>query len=71
MNKSNQFEEISFPQYISLKTLAEQLDTHRSTVRRWLEAAGIKAVIFGNGKNGSIRYDQKEVIEWIKTRETI
>lgn len=55
----------SEPLVISLKTLAERLDAHRSSVRRWLRVAGIRPVAFGNGPKGAIRYRWKEVRVWL------
>lgn len=41
---------------VSLKTLSKMLDAHRSSVRRWLQEAGIKPMVLGRGRNGAIRY---------------
>ena len=52
---------------VSLKTLANMLDAHRSSVRRWLREAGIKPVVIGKGRNGSIRYRWCDIKEWLES----
>ena len=54
---------------VSLKTLADMLDAHRSSVRRWLQKAGIRPIVLGRGRNGAIRYRWCEINEWLKSRE--
>lgn len=54
---------------ISLKTLARLLDAHRSSVRRWLQQAGVRPIAFGRGRNGAIRYRWRDVQDWIESRE--
>jgi hypothetical protein len=54
---------------VSLRTLADMLDAHRSSVRRWLQDAGIRPIILGRGRNGAIRYRWREINEWLKSRE--
>jgi hypothetical protein len=56
---------------VSLKSLSEMLDAHRSSVRRWLTQAGIKPVSLGKGKNGAIRYKWEEVKSWLDSMEHI
>ena len=56
---------------ISLKTLAQKLDAHRSSVRRWLQDAGIHPVAIGRGKNGAIRYRWQDIQEWLDSLEYI
>lgn len=53
---------------VSLKTLAQMLDAHRSSVRRWLQEAGIRPIAFGRGRNGAIRYKWREVQAWVESR---
>lgn len=53
---------------VSLKTLAQMLDAHRSSVRRWLQQAGIRPIAFGRGRNGAIRYKWCDVQDWIESR---
>jgi hypothetical protein len=55
-------------QLTSLATLAERLDADRTALRRLLRAAGVRPVILGHGKNATIRYVQRDVDEWLKTR---
>ena len=53
---------------VSLNTLAQMLDAHRSSVRRWLQEAGIRPIVFGRGRNGAIRYKWCDVQQWIDSR---
>jgi len=54
---------------VSLNTLAHVLDAHRSSVRRWLQEAGIKPFALGRGRNGAIRYRWRDINEWLRSRE--
>ena len=54
---------------VSLKTLAQMLDAHRSSVRRWLRQAGIRPIALGRGRNGAIRYKWCDVQDWVDSRE--
>ena len=54
---------------VSLKTLANMLDSHRSSVRRWLKEAGIRPIVLGRGRNGAIRYRWCEIQDWLETKE--
>lgn len=56
---------------VSLKTLAAQLDTTRTSVRRWLSDAGIRPVVFGKGRNGAIRYRWSDITEWLDSLEDV
>jgi hypothetical protein len=53
---------------VSLKTLARMLDAHRSSVRRWLQQAGIRPIVLGHGRNGAIRYKWSDIQEWLESR---
>jgi len=53
---------------VSLNTLAQMLDAHRSSVRRWFQEAGIRPIVFGRGRNGAIRYKWCDVQDWIESR---
>lgn len=53
---------------VSLKSLANMLDAHRSSVRRWLKEAGIRPIVIGKGRNGAIRYQWRDVREWLQSR---
>jgi len=57
------------PLTVSLKTLAKRLDAHRSSVRRWLQQAGIRPIVLGKGRNGAIRYKWRDIQEWIESRD--
>lgn len=59
------------PLLVSLTTLAEQLDAHRSTVRRWLRQAGIRPIAIGRGINGAIRYRWSDVQTWLDSLDTV
>jgi phage terminase Nu1 subunit (DNA packaging protein) len=54
---------------VSLKTLADMLDAHRTSVRRWLQEAGIKPIVLGRGRNGAIRYRWHDIQHWLASRE--
>ena len=56
------------PQLTSLASLAARLDADRTALRRLLRDAGVRPVILGHGKNATIRYLQRDVDEWLKTR---
>jgi len=56
---------------ISLKTLAQELDAHRSSVRRWLREAGIHPIALGRGRNGAIRYRWHDVKDWLDSRDYV
>ena len=56
---------------VSLKTLANQLDTSRTSVRRWLAHAGIRPVAVGRGRNGAIRYRWREVKRWLDSLQHV
>ena len=56
---------------MSLKTLANQLDTSRTSVRRWLTGAGIRPVAVGRGRNGAIRYRWREVKRWLDSLQHV
>ena len=55
------------PLAVSLKTVAELVDAHRSTVRRWLREAGIKPIALGRGRNGGIRYRWGDIQNWLES----
>ena len=54
---------------VSLNTLAGMLDAHRSSVRRWLQEAGIRPIVLGRGRNGAIRYRWCDIQEWLEAKE--
>ena len=56
---------------VSLKTLAQMLDAHRSSVRRWLQEAGIHPIGVGRGRNGAIRYRWRDVENWLESLEYV
>jgi len=56
---------------LSLKSIAELLDTTRTSARRWLKEAGIKPISLGQGANGAIRYKWKDIELWLRSREHV
>jgi len=56
---------------LSLKSIAELLDTTRTSARRWLKEAGIKPISFGHGANGAIRYKWQDIELWFNSREYV
>jgi len=56
---------------LSLKTIAELLDTTRSSVRRWLKEAGIRPISLGRGARGAIRYKWEDIKAWLNSREYV
>ena len=54
---------------VSLNTLAGMLDAHRSSVRRWLQKAGIRPIVLGRGRNGAIRYRWCDIQDWLEAKE--
>ena len=54
---------------VSLRTLADMLDAHRSSVRRWLHDAGIRPIVLGRGRNGAIRYRWCDIRDWLEAKE--
>ncbi|MFW6106547.1 MAG: helix-turn-helix domain-containing protein [bacterium] len=53
--------------HISLKTVADLLDTSRSSARRWLREAGIRPVSVGRGRKGAIRFRMDDVRDWLES----
>jgi hypothetical protein len=56
---------------VSLKAIAELLDTTRSSARRWLREAGVRPISLGRGAKGAIRYRWTEVEAWLKSRQHV
>ena len=56
---------------VSLKTLAQLLDAHRSSVRRWLQEAGVHPIAVGRGRNGAIRYRWSDIQKWLNSRDYV
>lgn len=55
------------PRMVCLKTLAKLTDSHRRSVRRWLDEAGIQPLALGTGPKGAIRYLWSEVEPWLQS----
>jgi hypothetical protein len=56
---------------LSLKSIAEMLDTTRSSARRWLKEAGIRPVALSRGAKGAIRYKWKDIEAWLNSLEYV
>jgi hypothetical protein len=56
---------------VSLKSIAELLDTTRSSARRWLKEAGVRPLSLGRGVKGAIRYRWTEVEAWLQSRQHV
>lgn len=56
---------------VSLKTIAKQVEAHRSTVRRWLSEAGVQPLAFGSGPKGGLRYRWTDIVTWVETRAKV
>ena len=56
---------------VSLKAIADLLDTTRSSARRWLREAGVRPISLGRGAKGAIRYRWSEVEAWLKSRQHV
>lgn len=56
---------------VSLKKLAKRFDADRSTVRRWLDEAGVEAIAMGNGPRSAIRYRLADVEQWLRERPAV
>jgi hypothetical protein len=56
---------------VSLKTVAELLDTTRTSARRWLKEAGVQPIAVGRGRKGAIRYRWQDVAAWLESRQYV
>ena len=56
---------------VSIKTLSELLDAHRSSIRRWLSQAGVRPISLGRGRNGAIRYRWSDIQSWLQSRNYV
>ena len=56
---------------VSLRTLSEMLDAGRSSVRRWLKAAGIQPIAMSDGPKGALRYRWADIEAWLESRESV
>jgi hypothetical protein len=56
---------------VSLKAIADLLDTTRSSARRWLREAGVHPISLGRGAKGAIRYRWTEVEAWLRSRQHV
>lgn len=51
---------------ISMAELASRWKLSRSTVRRCLNAAGVRPFYFGGGRNSSVRYSVVDIEEFLR-----
>lgn len=58
-------------QLVSAKTLAKELDASSTSVRRWLQEAGIAPVAIGRGRNGAVRYFRSDIRRWMNSLERL
>jgi len=56
---------------VSLHTLADMLDTGRSSVRRWLRDAGVQPIAMSDGPRSAIRYRWRDVEAWLASCEEV
>ena len=56
---------------VSLKTISTLVDAHRSSVRRWLQEAGVHPIAVGRGRNGAIRYRWSDIQKWLDSRDYV
>jgi len=56
---------------VSLNTPASMLDAHRSSVRRWLQEAGIRPIFLGRRRKGAIRYHWSDIKEWLDSLKEV
>ena len=52
-------------QFVSLATLALEWNMDRKTVRRLLDQGGVRAYVFGQARNASIRYARADVQRYL------
>ena len=61
----------SKPLMVSIRTLSESLDTHRTTIRRRLDEEGIFPVALTNSPNGALRYWWHDIEAWLESLEVV
>jgi hypothetical protein len=59
------------PLTVRLKTLATSLDAIRSSVRLWLDGAGIRPVAMNNRHKSAIRYRWSDVEARLRSRQSV
>ena len=52
--------------WISLQEAAKRLGVSRSTVARWLRAAAVTEMCFGDSRNATVRFDAQEVENFLR-----
>ena len=58
-------------EYITLKRLASRLDADRSSIRRWLDEAGVNPIAMGNGPRSAIRFKVSDIETWLNSRPKV
>ena len=51
---------------VSVKWIADRTRLSRITIRRHLDAAGIRPIRFGAARNATIRYRRSDVERWLR-----
>jgi len=52
---------------VSVKWIADRTRLSRITIRRHLDAAGIRPIRFGSARNATIRYRRSDVERWLRS----
>jgi len=68
---ANDLAETTDSRTVSLRLLAELLDTTRPSARRWIREAGIRPIAIGRGRNGAIRDRRSEAQDWLGSRRPV
>lgn len=50
---------------LTARQVADRLSIYVDTVRKWTREGKLKGFKIGNGPNGSIRYRESDIEEWI------
>ena len=51
---------------VSVNWIAERTRLNRVTIRRHLDAAGIRPLRFGTARNATIRYRRSDIDQWLR-----
>ena len=68
-NTSKNNEKVPTRRLVSLRSLAIELDAHRTSVRRWLTDSNIHPIALSECRRGAIRYLRSEVDKWLIGRD--
>ena len=56
---------------VSLAAVGRLVNADRSSVRRWLREAGVRAFVFGSGRNAAVRFRAADVEAWLASRASV